>query len=58
VEDHGFAAKGQMPATEKQHAQRERFLAAYFDGPEELRGNLKASALAAGYSKTTTIRQS
>src|SRR5690242_8566033 len=43
-----------MPTTKAQAAQRERFLAAYFDGAPELRGKLKESALAAGYSWLAT----
>jgi len=47
-----------MPANDRQLAQRERFLALYFDGSPEFRGNLKASAQAAEYSKTSiTFKQ-
>src|SRR5438128_948448 len=47
-----------MPTTDKQLAQREKFLALYFDGPEEFRFNLKKAAAEAGYSKTSiTFKQ-
>ncbi len=46
-----------MP-TDAQAAMREKFLAGYFDGPPELRGNLKKALAQAGYSKTSiTFKQ-
>ena len=46
-----------MP-TDAQAAMREKFLAGYFDGPPELRGNLKKALEQAGYSKTSiTFKQ-
>ena len=46
-----------MP-TDAQAAMREKFLAGYFDGPPELRGNLKKALARAGYSKTSiTFKQ-
>ncbi len=46
-----------MP-TDAQAAMREKFLAGYFDGPPELRGNLKLALARAGYSKTSiTFKQ-
>ncbi len=53
----GFAARHLMP-TDAQAAMREKFLAGYFDGPPELRGNLKKALAQAGYSKTSiTFKQ-
>src|SRR5882724_10750205 len=53
----GFAARNLMP-TDVQAAMREKFLAGYFDGPPELRGNLKLALARAGYSKTSiTFKQ-
>ena len=53
----GFAARHLMP-TDAQAAMREKFLAGYFDGPPELRGNLKKALARAGYSKTSiTFKQ-
>jgi len=44
--------------TDAQAGMREKFLAAYFDGPPELRGNLKKALAEAGYSKTSiTFKQ-
>ena len=46
-----------MP-TDAQAGMREKFLAGYFDGPPELRGNLKKALAQAGYSKTSiTFKQ-